>query len=148
MIELTAQIIGHLGADAKLVTSEKGNFVSFPVYADLYEGQILKGVPQIFEITTNRLNLQPYLKKGTRVYVTGAARVEIAPTKGNNGFKLGGRCVARHVELISPAKGDIANEGFGVATPTPEPSEGVEEETITYSEDAIMEDIDNNNYFG
>lgn len=148
MIELTVQIIGHLGADSKLITSEdaeKRDFVSFPVYAELYEGQKLQGIPHLFEVTTGRVNLQPYLKKGTRVYVTGRAGIEIAPTK-DHGVKLSGRCWARQIELLSAPVtksivGDTSPEAETPASPI------ASEEKVTYPEDELIEDFDSTNYF-
>lgn len=141
MIELTVQIIGHLGTDSKLVTTEKGSFISFPVYAELYEGQKLKGVPQVFEVTSNRLNLQAYLKKGTRVFITGPAGVEIAPTKDNK-FKLSGRCLARRIELLSPPTEKSVPDNVA-----PEEEQGDNEVETTCSEDPMMEELDNSQFF-
>jgi len=81
MIKL--EMIGNLGADAKLITTEKNSFISFNL------AETNADTPQWVECTKTvkvkegeSPKLLEHLKKGTKVYVTGRPHAKGYQDKG------------------------------------------------------------------
>ncbi|ACT96684.1 single-stranded DNA-binding protein [Dyadobacter fermentans] len=71
------QIIGNLGRDAKIFSSNGSEFISFSVAVnDDYTNANGERIERTdwFNVTTTRLSLLQYLTKGTKVFVQGPIR--------------------------------------------------------------------------
>jgi len=84
MIKLTA--IGHLGKDSEMNTVSGKNVINFTVahsekYKDAQGNQKEKTTWVSCSYWTERTGINPYLKKGTQVYVEGQPDVKSYTTK-------------------------------------------------------------------
>lgn len=103
---LKLEIIGHLGADARVVRGNDGEYTAFNVAhsvtnTDTQTGESKENTVWV-SVTVNRNvgSLLPYLKKGTRVFVRGnmATRLYV----GHDGQKHAGiNLYAQEIELCS-----------------------------------------------
>ena len=67
-------VIGHIGKDAEIIEHEKGAFISFTVaWNDTYTDKsgVKHEKTEWFSCGYQNTNLNPYLRKGTRVEVEG-----------------------------------------------------------------------------
>jgi single-stranded DNA-binding protein len=73
---LKLQIIGNLGKDAELRKSPGGEFLTFNVGVNSYNGKKERNTVWV-SVSTNSVKLLDYLKKGIKVYVEGYMSVKL-----------------------------------------------------------------------
>lgn len=114
---LQFQVIGNLGADAKIVSENGKQFVSFNVgHNDRWRGQ--DGVEH--ESTTwvsCALNgdggrLLPYLKKGRLVFVEGKGSARVYSSEKARGMVAGLNIMVDRLELVGAAPDDFPRQLF------------------------------------
>lgn len=103
---LKLQIIGNLGGDAEVRNQDGRSYVSFRVAHTDRRTQAdgsIKETTQWVSCTLNGDggNLLPYLKKGTKVYVSGDAECRLYNSSKDRCMKAGQNCYVRDIELIS-----------------------------------------------
>ena len=114
-------VIGNLGADAELRSSNGATYVTFRVAhtvksVDMQTGQILRDAVWVSCSKAGECaNLMPYLRKGTKVYVRGNAQLKVytghdgKPHAGINLFvhelELCGSQVGDEPSVVSSDKG-------------------------------------------
>lgn len=105
---LKAEIIGNLGADAKVVRGNSTNFVSLSVaHSRVFRKVDGTEVSETYwvnvTINWNASNLLPYLKKGTKVFVRGNVRLRAFVDKEHN-MRAGMDINADEIELCGSAQ--------------------------------------------
>lgn len=105
---LKAEIIGNLGADAKVVRGNTADFVSLSVaHSRVFKKNDGTEVAETYwvnvTINWNASNLLPYLKKGTKVFVRGNVRLR-AFTDKNHELRAGMDINADEIELCGSAQ--------------------------------------------
>lgn len=114
---LKTQIIGNLGADAHVVTSNSGRFVSMSV-AHTRKYRKAEGTPCEETLWVNVVinwdasKIMPYLLKGTKIYAQGNTRLRVFKDKQGN-YCAGMDIVADTIELCGSKQPDTT-------TPTPQ----------------------------
>lgn len=78
-------IVGNLTAEAKLLASQNGNFISFTVAVN--EGKDTE--PTFFSCTSNSTGVAPYLVKGTKVAVSGEVFLRTYESNGEKRAIIG-----------------------------------------------------------
>ena len=101
---LKAIIIGNLGADAELKSSNGRDFVTFRVAHSFNStdsnGNSSENVVWVDCISSNVEKLLPYLKRGTQVYVEGAVSLRVYSSKQDRCMKAGMTIHVDSVQLI------------------------------------------------
>lgn len=114
---LRLEMIGNLGADAQLVTSNGHKFCSFRVaHTDKWKNQ------QTGQETTNTMwvsctlngdggKLLPYLKKGVKVFIRGSVGVNVYSSAKTRQMEASLNCAVWEIELCGQQtnKDDINN---------------------------------------
>lgn len=101
---LKAEIIGHLGADARVNDVNGQKVINFDVchsekYKDQNGADVTKNIWVQCAYWTDRTGIAPYLKKGTQVFVEGIPNVNLYKTNdGKHGASLTLR--VRMVQLL------------------------------------------------
>ena len=118
MIKLTA--IGHLGKDAVMNTVSGKNVINFNVahsekYKDKDGNEMNKTIWVDCSYWTERTGINPYLKKGTQVYVEGQPDVRSWEKDGKHGAALSLRISS--VQLLSKAENSTQQETPDGMTP-------------------------------
>ena len=114
---LKTQIIGNLGADAHVVTSNSGRFVSMNV-AHTRKYRKADGTPCEETLWVNVVinwdasKIMPYLLKGAKIYAQGNTRLRVFKDKQGN-YCAGMDIVADTIELCGSKQPDTT-------TPTPQ----------------------------
>lgn len=114
---LKTQIIGNLGADAHVVTSNSGRFVSMNV-AHTRKYRKADGTPCEETLWVNVVinwdasKIMPYLLKGTKIYAQGNTRLRVFKDKQGS-YCAGMDIVADTIELCGSKQPDTT-------TPTPQ----------------------------
>lgn len=107
---LKTQIIGNLGADAHVVTSNSGRFVSMNV-AHTRKYRKADGTPCEETLWVNVVinwdasKIMPYLLKGTKIYAQGNTRLRVFKDKQGN-YCAGMDIVADTIELCGSKQPD------------------------------------------
>lgn len=98
---LKAFIIGNLGADAEVKSSNGRDFVTFRVAHSFNStdsnGNSSENVVWVDCISSNVERLLPYLKRGTQVFVEGAVSLRVYSSKQDRCMKAG---ITIHVDSI------------------------------------------------
>lgn len=89
-------IAGNLGKDCEVQTNQRGEFITFSVAVT--EGSKENKKTIWFGCSSYKVNLAQYLKKGTKVVVTGTLIIE---EKGNRTFH---NVRASHIQLMNDRK--------------------------------------------
>lgn len=104
---LKVQIIGHLGQDAILKTFNNVNYVSFSVaHSEKWkdnrqvEHEYTQWVSCLRRVGDGS-GLQPYLKKGTKVYLEGSLSAKIFESQASSKPQVALNCNVSHLELLS-----------------------------------------------
>lgn len=105
---LKAEIIGNLGADAKVVRGNSTDFVSLYVaHSRVFRKVDGTDVSETYwvnvTINWNASNLLPYLKKGTKVFVRGNVHLRAFVDKEHN-MRAGMDINADEIELCGSAQ--------------------------------------------
>lgn len=101
------QIIGNLGADARIIEPENGNaFVTFSVAVN--EVYSLKTGEKItktywYNVITNAVKIAPYLIKGKQVFVEGTPDVNTYEDK-NGIFRASLQLRAQRIQLLGAGR--------------------------------------------
>lgn len=123
MIKLT--IIGNLGADAELKNQDGRSYVSFRVAHSERRQQADGTTKETTLWVSCTINgdggrLVSYLKKGTKVFVSGDADVRLYNSSKDHCLKAGLNCFVHDIELISTNVDAVPRELYdsnGVAHP-------------------------------
>lgn len=117
------QIIGHLGRDAKLVSSNGDEFISFSVAVnDDYTNMNGERVERTdwFGVTTKQKGILQYLTKGTRVFVQGTPRSKPF-RKEDGGVIVDTNISANRIQLLgTPGAADSAPVQQARVNPDPQ----------------------------
>lgn len=139
-------VIGNLGADAELRSSNGATYVTFRVAhtvksVDMQSGEVVRDAVWVSCSKAGECaNLMPYLRKGTKVYVRGNAQLKVYT--GHDGKPHAGINLFVHeLELCGSQVGDapsVVSSDKGVAdADTPAINAGasvVSTDTHTYDE--------------
>lgn len=99
------EIIGNLGADAKLQSINGNTFVSFRIantdaWTDKATGEMKKTTQWVScSLNGNGGNLLPYLKKGVKVFVRGNAQIVVYSSPKTHQMEAGVNLFVREIEL-------------------------------------------------
>lgn len=123
MIKLS--IIGNLGADAEVKNQDGRSYVSFRVAHSERRQQADGTTKETTLWVSCTINgdggrLLTYLKKGTKVFVSGDADVRLYNSSKDHCLKAGLNCFVRDIELISTNVDAVPRELYdsnGVAHP-------------------------------
>lgn len=113
MLKLT--IIGNLGADAEVKNQDGRSYVSFRVAHSERRQQSDGSVKETTlwvscTINGNGGRLLSYLKKGTKVFVSGDADCRLYNSAKDHSLKAGLNCYVRDIELISTNVDSVPRE--------------------------------------
>lgn len=105
---LKAQVIGNLGADAEVKSSNGKQFVSFRVAHSFNftsnSGEQRRELVWVDVTATNIDKLQPYLKKGVSVYLEGNISLRVYSSKVDRCMKAG---ISVHADTIQLLGGSV-----------------------------------------
>lgn len=108
---LVASLIGHLGADAKVESSNGREFTAFRVaHSEKWtneKGVVTEKTIWVDVIINGRPGVLPYLKKGQAVFVYGSQSVRVYSSAKDRCFKAGITINASKVELLGGKNDDI-----------------------------------------
>jgi len=125
----TISIVGNLGQDARHVTTNGADFVSFSV-ADTERWKDASGEVKDrttwYNVITSQKNLLPYLKKGTKVFVSGRLRCSVYRSE-KDGQPRADLTVNAFAISLESAKKDDQNQ-----QPTEAPSENSDEKDLPF----------------
>lgn len=113
---LKCSLLGHLGGDAELKSSNGNYFVTFRVahsnrwtgadgvYHDesIWVDCVINGKPAVFD----------YLKKGQQVYVEGSVSLRVYSSQKDRCLKAGITINVRNIELVGGKSDDIPGKLF------------------------------------
>lgn len=106
---IKVEIIGNLGADAKLQQVNGNKFVSFRVantdkWTDKTTGEISVSTQWIScSLNGDGGGITPYLKKGTKVFVRGNAQFVVYSSAKSRKMEVGVNLFVREIELCGSA---------------------------------------------
>lgn len=111
---LTLQVIGNLGADAELRQSNGGEYVSFRVaHTEQFkqgEQQVTRSVWVDVTLNGNGGQLLQYLRKGAKVFVSGAPTFRVYSSAKDRCMKCGVSIFARTIELCGGSSDAVPRE--------------------------------------
>lgn len=112
---LKLSIIGNLGADADVKNQDGRSYVSFRVAHSERRQQADGTTKETTLWVSCTINgdggrLVSYLKKGTKVFVSGDADVRLYNSSKDKCLKAGLNCFVRDIELISTNVDDVPRE--------------------------------------
>ena len=108
-------VIGNLGADAQVKESNGSKFVTFRVahtesYSD-QSGQKHESTTWIDCIMSNaESKVVPYLKKGTKVYVSGNCSLRVFSSAKYRQMMAGAQINVQNVELLGGSSDDVPRQ--------------------------------------
>ena len=112
---LKLELIGNLGADAEIVTTDGAKFVSFRVAhsekwtgADGKEQSSTMWIDCIIQNADSKV--VPFLKSGTKVFVRGYASTRVYSSKKDRCMKAGLTCKVLEVELCGGVSDDVPRQ--------------------------------------
>ena len=112
---LKLELIGNLGADAEIVTTDGAKFVSFRVAhsekwtgADGKEQSTTMWIDCIIQNVDSKV--VPFLKSGTKVFIRGYASTRVYSSKKDRCMKAGLTCKVLEVELCGGASDDVPRQ--------------------------------------
>lgn len=103
------QIIGNLGKDAEIKVTEKSNFITFSVATSRYAQD------KVLWITCNKnrsTELAQYLKKGTKVFVSG--NLSIREYTSNGVTKFEPICQVDEIEFVGGSRQEQTQQNVNV----------------------------------
>lgn len=130
------QIIGNLGRDAKLISSNGDEFISFSVavnddYTNMNGDRVER--TDWFSVTTRKKNILQYLTKGTKVFIQGAPRSK--PFQKEDGSVIVDTTIsASWIQLLSSSTG---------SEPATVPQSGTNPDPQGINQDIIAEMAEN-----
>ena len=105
-----ATFIGNLGADAKITQQNGRDYVSFRIaHTDKFtkaDGTVVENTTWASCFMTGVTNIVQYLKKGTKVYVIGNARLDIYSSPKTKRMECGITININHIELCGGGNTD------------------------------------------
>lgn len=97
------QIIGHVGQDAQIKSSNGSSFISFTVaVSERYKNKegVATETTTWFDVVNRTTELAQYIRKGDKIFVRGSLKASIYVDKSNN-TKIGLGLNANKIELLS-----------------------------------------------
>ena len=123
---LNATLIGNLGADAEVKVLNGKEYLTFRVaHTEKFtkqDGSVVEETTWCSCISSSFTKLQPYLKKGSKVFVSGELKLRVIYRPQTKENIVGVSITCRHIELFgnNPVETTVAslftNEGIEVET--------------------------------
>ena len=112
-----ATFIGNLGADAKVTQQNGRDYVSFRIaHTDKFtksDGTVVENTTWASCFMTGVTNVVQYLKKGTKVFVNGNARLDIYSSPKTKRMECGITININHIELCGGGnQGEVPRQLF------------------------------------
>lgn len=118
MLQVT--LIGHIGSDAEVKSSNGREFTTFRVaHSDRWTddaGQVHEQTTWVDCIMNGKPNVVEWLKKGQMVFVTGSSTLRVYSSQKDRCMKAGMTINVRQVELLGGKSDEIPNVLFDANT--------------------------------
>lgn len=118
MLQVT--LIGHIGSDAEVKSSNGREFTTFRVaHSDRWTddaGQVHEQTTWVDCIMNGKPNVVEWLKKGQMVFVTGSSTLRVYSSQKDRCMKAGMTINVRQVELLGGKNDEIPNVLFDANT--------------------------------